>query len=141
MPMEMLGTKCPSITSTWSSSAPPFSMARTASPRAAKSAARMEGAISSGGLIGRTHAILAQASSSQLQVYDRAGNDTAAPRHGLADHRAALLGRRGHGEEFPEREPRGRQPALRIHGHQPAEIRHYVGGLGRPQANEQIHAR
>src|SRR5712692_8663688 len=44
-PIEMLGTKWPSITSTWSIRAPPCSTARISSPREAKFAARMEGAI------------------------------------------------------------------------------------------------
>src|SRR5215467_5031151 len=44
----MLGTKCPSMTSTWIQSAPAPSTARTSSPSLAKSDARMDGAISSG---------------------------------------------------------------------------------------------
>src|ERR1039458_6375944 len=47
-PMEMFGTKCPSITSTCSIVAPPRSTARIPSPRDAKFAASMEGAISMG---------------------------------------------------------------------------------------------
>src|SRR5262245_29223705 len=41
----MLGTKCPSITSTCTQSQPAASMARTSSPSRAKSADRIEGAI------------------------------------------------------------------------------------------------
>src|SRR5262245_19321118 len=44
----MLGTKCPSITSTWIQSAPADSTARTSSPSLAKSAERMDGAMMSG---------------------------------------------------------------------------------------------
>src|SRR5678816_1911956 len=44
-PMEMFGTKCPSITSTWIKSAPPRSTAAMSRPSAAKSADRMDGAI------------------------------------------------------------------------------------------------
>src|SRR6267142_1686429 len=44
-PMVILGTKRPSMTSTWSWSAPPASTRATASPSAAKSAERMLGAI------------------------------------------------------------------------------------------------
>src|SRR5262245_49576774 len=44
-PMVMLGTKCPSMTSTCTQSHPAASMARTSSPRRAKSAERIEGAI------------------------------------------------------------------------------------------------
>ena len=44
-PMVMLGTKWPSITSTWIQSAPAASIARTSSPSRAKSADRIEGAI------------------------------------------------------------------------------------------------
>src|SRR5262252_9614212 len=43
-PIEMLGTKCPSITSTWMRSAPARSASATCSPKRAKSAARIEGA-------------------------------------------------------------------------------------------------
>src|SRR5215471_3846027 len=43
-PIEMLGTKCPSITSTWIRSAPARSASATCSPKRAKSAARIEGA-------------------------------------------------------------------------------------------------
>jgi hypothetical protein len=41
----MFGTKCPSITSTCTQSAPAASIARTSSPSAAKSADRIDGAI------------------------------------------------------------------------------------------------
>src|SRR5947209_1799611 len=44
-PMLRLGTKCPSMTSTWMRSAPPASTSRTSSPSREKSAARMDGAI------------------------------------------------------------------------------------------------
>ena len=44
-PMVMLGTKRPSITSTWSRSAPAFSTARTSSARRPKSAERSDGAM------------------------------------------------------------------------------------------------
>src|SRR4030095_11009045 len=44
-PMVRLGTKWPSITSTWSRSAPPASTRAMASPSAAKSAERMLGAM------------------------------------------------------------------------------------------------
>src|SRR3954470_17388949 len=44
----MLGTKWPSITSTWIQSAPAWSTARTSSPSLAKSAARIDGAMASG---------------------------------------------------------------------------------------------
>jgi hypothetical protein len=47
-PIVRFGTKCPSITSTWIQSAPAASIARTSSPSLAKSAERIEGAISSG---------------------------------------------------------------------------------------------
>src|SRR3984885_11422843 len=43
-PMVRLGTKCPSIISTWMTLAPPSLAARTCSPRRAKSAERIEGA-------------------------------------------------------------------------------------------------
>src|SRR6266446_6007595 len=43
-PIERLGTKCPSMTSTWMRSAPACSAAATCSPRRAKSPARIEGA-------------------------------------------------------------------------------------------------
>src|SRR5438105_6812207 len=43
-PNVRFGTKWPSITSTWTQSAPPASAAATASPRRAKSAERMDGA-------------------------------------------------------------------------------------------------
>ncbi len=51
--MVMLGTKWPSITSTWIQSAPAASTARTSSPSRAKSAARIDGAISRGRCIGQ----------------------------------------------------------------------------------------
>src|ERR1051326_5321416 len=51
-PMVMLGTKWPSITSTWIQSAPAASTARTSSPSLAKFAERIEGAISSGRIAG-----------------------------------------------------------------------------------------
>src|SRR5439155_3373686 len=44
----MLGTKCPSITSTWIQSAPASSIARISSANLAKSADRIDGAIKSG---------------------------------------------------------------------------------------------
>jgi len=44
-PMVMLGTKRPSITSTWSMSAPAFSTARTSSASRPKSAERSDGAM------------------------------------------------------------------------------------------------
>ena len=47
-PIEMLGTKWPSITSTWIQSAPAASMARISSPNLAKSAERIDGAMMSG---------------------------------------------------------------------------------------------
>src|SRR4029077_1464214 len=47
--MEILGTKWPSITSTCSRETPPRSTARMASPRHAKSAARIDGATSTAG--------------------------------------------------------------------------------------------
>src|SRR5580698_2191174 len=47
-PMEMFGTKWPSMTSTWIQSAPAASTARTSSPSLAKSAARIDGAMMSG---------------------------------------------------------------------------------------------
>src|SRR5262249_48069930 len=43
-PIERLGTKCPSMTSTWMRSAPARSASATCSPRRAKLAARIEGA-------------------------------------------------------------------------------------------------
>src|SRR5690554_3023055 len=43
--MVILGTKCPSMTSTCTQSQPASSIARTSSPRRAKSADNMEGAI------------------------------------------------------------------------------------------------
>src|SRR5215831_3733831 len=46
-PNEMLGTNLPSMTSMWIQSAPAASTARTSSARRPKSAARMEGAITS----------------------------------------------------------------------------------------------
>src|SRR5579864_4830100 len=46
--MEILGTKWPSITSTWIQSAPAASMARISSPSLAKSAERIDGAMVSG---------------------------------------------------------------------------------------------
>ena len=51
-PMVILGTKWPSITSTWIQSAPAASTARTSSPSFAKSAARIDGAMTSGRGIG-----------------------------------------------------------------------------------------
>src|SRR6202158_3670497 len=45
-PMVMLGTKWPSITSTWSMRQPAFSSAAICSPRCAKSAERIDGRIS-----------------------------------------------------------------------------------------------
>ena len=45
-PIVRLGTKCPSITSMWIQSAPASSIARTSSPSLAKSADRIEGAMS-----------------------------------------------------------------------------------------------
>src|SRR6202047_5675355 len=47
-PKEMLGTKCPSITSRWIQSAPAASTARTSSPSLAKSEARIDGAMTRG---------------------------------------------------------------------------------------------
>ena len=47
-PMVRLGTKWPSITSMWIQSAPASSIARTSSPSLAKSADRIEGAMSGG---------------------------------------------------------------------------------------------
>jgi hypothetical protein len=47
-PMVRFGTKWPSITSTWIQSAPASSTAFISSPRRAKSAERMEGAIRTG---------------------------------------------------------------------------------------------
>src|SRR4029078_6951184 len=44
-PMVMFGTKCPSMTSTWTQSQPALSMARTSSPSRAKSAERIDGAM------------------------------------------------------------------------------------------------
>src|SRR5215510_10757577 len=44
VPIEMFGTKCPSMTSIWMRSAPACSASPTCLPRWAKSAARMEGA-------------------------------------------------------------------------------------------------
>ncbi len=44
-PIEMLGTKCPSITSTWIYVGPAASMARISSPSRVKSADRIDGAI------------------------------------------------------------------------------------------------
>src|SRR5579872_4571268 len=44
-PIEMFGTKWPSMTSTWIQSAPALSTARTSSPSLAKSADRMDGAM------------------------------------------------------------------------------------------------
>ena len=44
-PKVMLGTKWPSMTSTWIQSAPAASTARTSSPSLAKSAARIDGAM------------------------------------------------------------------------------------------------
>src|SRR5258706_12676392 len=44
-PNVIFGTKCPSITSTWTQSHPASSMARTSSPKRAKSAERIEGAM------------------------------------------------------------------------------------------------
>ena len=43
--MVMLGTKCPSITSTWIQSQPALSIALTSSPSLAKSAERIDGAM------------------------------------------------------------------------------------------------
>ena len=51
-PNEMLGTKCPSMTSRWIQSAPAASIARTSSPSRAKSAERIEGAIRTGCCMG-----------------------------------------------------------------------------------------
>src|SRR6185436_1743766 len=51
-PMVILGTKCPSMTSTWIQSAPAASTARTSSPSLAKSADRIDGAIIKGRGIG-----------------------------------------------------------------------------------------
>ncbi len=50
VPMERLGTKCPSMTSTWIRSAPALSASATCSPKREKSAARIEGASVTGPL-------------------------------------------------------------------------------------------
>src|SRR5215468_4863898 len=50
-PMVMLGTKRPSITSTWIQSAAAVSTARTSSPNRAKSADRTEGAMMIDGIL------------------------------------------------------------------------------------------
>src|SRR5215510_8008869 len=50
-PMVMLGTKRPSITSTWIQSAPAASTARTSSPNRAKSADRTDGATRNGCMV------------------------------------------------------------------------------------------
>ena len=50
-PIEMLGTKCPSITSTCNIVAPAFSTAAISAAKFAKFAARMDGAISTGDFI------------------------------------------------------------------------------------------
>ncbi len=47
-PMVIFGTKCPSMTSTCTQSAPAAMMARVSSPNAAKSAERIEGATRTG---------------------------------------------------------------------------------------------
>ena len=47
-PMVRLGTKCPSITSTWIQSAPAAETACTSSPRRAKSAAKIDGDMRTG---------------------------------------------------------------------------------------------
>ena len=48
----MLGTKWPSMTSTWMRSAPAFSIASISAPRREKSADRIEGAMRTGLAIG-----------------------------------------------------------------------------------------
>src|SRR5271154_5057865 len=65
--MVMLGTKRPSITSTWIQSAPAVSTARTSSPNRAKSADRTEGAMMTDGVPPRG---LAGAAASREAVPD-----------------------------------------------------------------------
>src|SRR5690242_1898687 len=52
-PMVMLGTKWPSMTSTWMRWPPPASASRTCSPRRVKSADRMDGTIAAIGNLSR----------------------------------------------------------------------------------------
>ena len=53
IPIERLGTKCPSITSRWIQSAPAPSTAATSEPRREKSADRIDGAIRTGRVMRR----------------------------------------------------------------------------------------
>ena len=86
-PIVMFGTKWPSMTSTWIQSAPASAMARTSSPSLAKSADRIEGAM--------TTEVMAQ----NLRFVGRFGVEDAAREHvGRVDgheivdpHRAVLL--------------------------------------------------
>src|SRR6185312_4925124 len=80
-PKEILGTKCPSITSRWIQSAPAASTARTSSPNLAKSAARIDGAMISGRIFA--------SGCVRLTRWRRRGN---APAHGLLTRQSARGG-------------------------------------------------
>ena len=75
--MVRLGTKCPSMTSTWSQSATGAPVDRRA--RLPKSAERTEGAIRSSGVVGWGH---------RQRAYRRVGRSTPEPFAGLGTHAA-----------------------------------------------------
>src|SRR5258708_7717728 len=79
-PRVMLGTKCPSITSTWMTVPPPSAARPTCSPSRAKSADKIEGASSINlGLSGKR----IQGNSNTCGICDRRNLDGA-----VADHHA-----------------------------------------------------
>src|SRR5688500_2713865 len=65
-PIVMFGTKWPSMTSTWIQSAPAASASWIASPRRAKSADRIDGAMRTSGMIDSEHAHAVRASDDGL---------------------------------------------------------------------------
>src|SRR5262245_44308269 len=97
-PMLMLGTKCPSMTSTCTQSQPAASMARTSSPSRAKSAERIDGAIRMSLVIGTPASPLlacgervgARGNSSAWLPLALANSLPHAPRPGLATFGSAL---------------------------------------------------
>src|SRR5579864_9693686 len=143
-PMEILGTKWPSITSTWITAAPADSTARTCSPKTAKFAAKMDGAISSGRRVMKSIEIVTQPQLRllrYLQFDARAGLDARAALRKLRRHCSRRPACQWQRSDFGHFQSSGGQSLFRFGQRQALETRHNIGGRLRSEGNQHNHVR
>src|SRR6202795_395282 len=129
-PTVRLGTKCPSMTSTWISAAPPASASLMSAPSRAKSAERIDGAITA-----PTLTLLVR----DRQLDDVAPCDRVTGKGQLPDDRPGTLPLRGDTPYGAVSEPAQGDPFLRVAQRLAGEVGHDPMGRASTVGNEAMH--